>query len=286
MKPNILLFGLLVFSLLFPTACTRQKTEGSARDNVLAIVNGEKITEDDLSLVLPQGHSQISPEAKSQALDDLVNQELLYQQGLKLGLDRDAKYRDLITIMELRLKQVRRAEMARRVMSTRIAASVDVSEEDARRFYAQNESKIMKNLHLAIARFQDEQAGRTALASMQAGKAFETVAAEVSQARLVGAEPWDAGFLQWNQIPAEWSDAVYSLSPGGISDVLSSKKTGVCVVKLIDQKTNADATYERMSGSIMNRLRDQRIREAYDRYLAELRTQAKIVNKNERRKAS
>ena len=42
---------------------------------------------------------------REQALQDLIDEELLYQKGLKLGLDKDAKYKNALKVMEARMKR-------------------------------------------------------------------------------------------------------------------------------------------------------------------------------------
>ena len=94
------------------------------------------------------------------------------------------------------------------------------------------------------------------------------------------------GFLHWNQIPVEWVDAVYALKKGEISGVLSSQRSGIYIIKLVDRRKNPDAALERVSASIMNRLVDMRGREAYSHYIEELKREARIVKPDERRKPS
>jgi parvulin-like peptidyl-prolyl isomerase len=118
-------------------------------------------------------------------------------------------------------------------------------------------------------------------------ESFETVAREkfahASQGKTV---PWDMGYLHWNQIPSEWMDAVYALKKGEVSGVLSSQRSGIYIVKVVDRRKNPDAALERVSAGITNRLVDMRNKEAYSNYLGELKREARIVKPEERRKPS
>ncbi len=267
----------------FISSCTNQPSQSA--DAVVAVVNGSAITEDDLALFMNGGHSIREPEdARLRMIDELINQELLYQQGLKLGMDKDPRYRNQIRIMEMRIREYKRAEMARQVASIKIAAAVSITSEDARRYYAQNESMITTDLRLSILRFPSEDQARAAHESITAGAPFDDVAAQVLPAG--SGQDGDTGFLHWNQIPVEWADSFFNLSRGEVSRVLHSPRLGYCVARLTDRRKNPDATFEAMSASITNRLQDIRIQEAYDRYIAQLRKEAHIIKHAERRNAS
>ena len=75
-----------------------------AGGKVIAKVNGTPITEEDLSFRLPGAHGERKASGNQQkALDDVITEELLYQQGLKIGLDKDPGYRAQIAKLEHQL---------------------------------------------------------------------------------------------------------------------------------------------------------------------------------------
>ena len=71
-------------------------------------------------------------------------------------------------------------------------------------------------------------------------------------------------------------DAVYRLKPGGVSDVVNSQRTGFQIFKLFEARKNPKADFASMSGLIMNRLRDEKVIEAYEQYVEKLKKEAKI----------
>jgi parvulin-like peptidyl-prolyl isomerase len=252
-------------------------------DTVVLRVNGEAITEAEVGMKIQQlmGHGrEVSPEIRQSAEKELVEQELLAQKGRQLGLDQDEKYRQAVRAMEIRVRDFQRAELARRVRNTQVAAFVEVTDEDVKQYYAGNKTTLSTDVHLLVLRFADEASARRARNEMSEGKPFETVLVNTDAA----SEPTkpavqDLGFLRWNQVPVEWAGAAASLNDGEVSDVLISGRTGPCIIKVLERRTNVDEPFETMSASIMNRLRDQRLLEAYDRYIAGLKKEAKIVRK-------
>jgi peptidyl-prolyl cis-trans isomerase C len=287
MKSKTLTLCTLLFTLLVFPACKAKDDIQVKKESLLATVNGVAITEDDLSLKLQGGHSgNITPQMREQALQELIDEELLYQKGLKLGLDKDAKYRNAVKIMEARIKAFKRSEMARLMKGSKIASTVNITNEDVKKYFSEHEAMIANDLHLFGIRFPEEGEARAAYERMKS-ESFEAVAREKFARLPKGkAAPWDMGFLHWNQIPIEWADAVYALKKGEVSGVLSSQRSGIYIVKVVDRRKNPDAALERVSASIMNRLVDMRGREAYNHYIDELKREARIVKPEERRKPS
>jgi len=287
MKSKTLAFYALFLTLLVFSACKAKDDAHVKKGSLLAEVNGVAITEDDLNLRLQGGHAgNIAPQMREQALQDLIDEELLYQKGVKLGLDKDAKYKNALKVMEARMNAFKRAEMARMMKGSKIASAVNVTNEDVKKYFTEHEAMISTDVHLLGIRFPDEGEAGKAYERMKS-ESFEAVAREkFARAPKGKTAPWDMGFLHWNQIPAEWVDAVYALKKGEISGVLNSQRSGIYIVKIVDRRKNPDAALERASASIMNRLVEIRGREAYSHYIDELKREAKIVKPDERRKPS
>ena len=269
-----LLPGLLFGCGAKPETAARPEPESK----IIAKVNGTPITEEDLILRRPGAHGQRRATGDQQkALDDVITEELLYQQGLKIGLDKDPGYRAQIAKLEHQLAVAKRAEMTRRVYNTQVAARVEITPADAKNYYDKNVNQITRDLHLGVISFNNGDQAREALQKIRGGATFESVARSVMGNQLsAGREPWDLGFLSWAQIPFDFVDAVYKLKPGEVSDVVSSQRTGLQIFKLFGARKNPKADFASVSGLIMNRLRDEKIIEAYQQYVDKLKKEAKI----------
>jgi parvulin-like peptidyl-prolyl isomerase len=261
--------------------CTDKK--GSAKSSetggkVLAKVNGTPIIEEDLSFRLAGPHGgRMAPGDQPKALEDLINEELIYQQGLKIGLDKDPGYQARIARIERQLAHVKRAEMTRRVYNTQVAAKVEITNADAKNYYDKNAHQIATDLHLGVLSFSNKEGAEETLKKIRGGAPFESIARSVMGSQgSAGREPWDLGFLSWDQIPVDFVDTVYQLKPGEVSEVVSSKRTGYQVFKLFGVRKNPKADFTAVSGVIMNRLRDKKVLESYEQYVTNLRKEAKI----------
>jgi peptidyl-prolyl cis-trans isomerase C len=253
-----------------------------ASEETIVTVNGTPITVGEVNFRLRQSHHgvKLTPEVERQTIEDMVNQELMYQEGLRLGLDMDEKYRNAVRELEMRVESIKRGEMARMLYNAKIAAKAAISDEDVKKFYEENEGNMRTELHLLQVQFPDEAPAEKALERLKGGLSFDDLARErYGDVRKGMKEPWDLGFLRWNQIPSEWLEAVYSLKTGEVSGIIRGGRTGIRIFKLLEKRENPEAGLETMRAGIANRLRDERIKEEYDRYIKGLREKAKIVKR-------
>ena len=263
------------------------KPEGDGK--VLATVNGTAITQKDLELsTRPSGHS---PGGAAKDLDYLIGEELMYQQGKRIGLDRDPTYQK----QRARLEQsghgmaknspehVRsvanemRSEMAQRVFSTQIAARAEVRMAEAKEYFERNRQTIGTQLHLGLIKLQSRQDAQKALQRISQGEKFEAVARQAKGKTVQTASP-DLGFLSWTEIPIDFVEPLYKLKPGEVSGILGNQQAGFQIVKVYETRPSPKPPqFADVSGSIMNGLRDLKIVQLHHQYLGQLKKEAKIV---------
>jgi len=270
-----------VVAILWGCSGKPPQTDTPEMGKTLATVNGVDITEADVGLRLQSVHGKVpgSEEIrKESALEEIIREELLYQEGMKLGLDRDPIYRNKIARLERQLADVKRAEMARRVYNTEIASKIEVTTEDARRYYDAHAEEISTELHLGVITFSNGGDANRELNAIREGTPFEEVARRIMGGESVrGREPWDLGFVSWGTLPLEVSDSVYRLKTGEVSNVLGSRRGRFQVFMVLGSRKKPDVSFQNASGVILNRLRDQKMREAYDQYVARLRREGTVL---------
>ncbi len=243
---------------------------------IVAKVNGTPITEEDLKYRIPTAHGKAIGN-QERALDEVIIEQLLYEEGLKIGLDKDPGYQAVIARMERQLAHVKRAEMTRRVYNTQVAAKIEVTHSEVKDYYDRNVDRITTELHLGVIAFNNRETAEESLGKIRGGATFESVARAAMGTRgAAGREPWDLGFVSWDRVPVDFGEAVYQLKPGDVSNVVSSPRTGYQIFKLFEARKNSKAEFASVSGMIMNRLREAKMNEAYERYLQQLKKEAKI----------
>ena len=245
---------------------------------VLAKVNGTPITEDDLRLSARTAHGMAPEGEKLRALDDVIQGELLYQEGLRLGLDKDPGYLKEMAKMEKQLANMKRGEITRRLYNTQVASKVEITNQEAQEYYNKNVDQIQAELRLGMIKFSNKEEAEATLKKIRSGEPFKKVAeANLPQGMpATHRPPWDLGFVTWDRIPDEFWPAVYKLKPGEVSDVVSSKRSGFHIFTLLEKRKNSKMEFSQVSGLIMTRLRDRKIMESFENYIAKLKKDAKI----------
>ena len=170
------------------------------------------------------GHGDSAEGMKDRVVDDIINQELLYQKAVKLGLDKDEKYQSSVRLFERRVIAYKRSEMSRRVRNTQIASKVNVTDQDIRDYYDKHAEEITTDLRLFVLQFSRKRTRKNRWTEFRQGRLLKKSLPENFPHATRGKNPWDRGFLSWNEIPNDLLDAVYRLKKGDVSDVVNTGK--------------------------------------------------------------
>jgi len=282
-------FIFIAIALFLVSGCSEKKGPAAKAPppaKILAKVNGTAITEDDLRVNVLTGHGTGRETEKMRVLDDVIKAELLYQEAIKQGLDKEPAYAREAERMEKQLLSRKRSELVRRMYNSRIASRADVTDQEALDYYNKNIGQITTERHLGMLTFSTKEEAEAALKRIRGGEGFKAVAEAnvpkgmppgAPKGKPAGGRPqWDMGFVSWSQLPIDFQDAVSKLKPGEVSDVVSSQRAGIHIFTLIESRKNPKTDYNSVSGLIKMRLRDRKITEAYDTYVQKLWKDAKI----------
>jgi parvulin-like peptidyl-prolyl isomerase len=273
----------VLLAVLVAVAAPGCKKEQTATDHsggkLLARVNTTTITEGDLARWMGgAAHGQTAtPEVQSKMVDRLIDLELLYQNGVELGLDKDVEFQSKRAKVKQDLKIFDRIQIKRLVVEKAIAPKVQVTDDMARKYFEEHRAEIQNDWHFYSLQFPTEEEAQAALAEIKGGVSFETLANRLSQSKLGQPVPrWDNGFVPWARIPPEWHDAVFKLKLNELSDVVRSRDAGIRIVKLVGSRPRPSADFDLVSDDIAALLREQLLLTAADDYLAQLRQEASI----------
>ena len=128
--------ALLAFSVALSVAGS-----ALAAEKILARVNGKPITEKDLNQVmesLPPNYKSLenNPAFRKQLLNNMVKEELLYQEALKEGVEKDPEVQREIALMKKRI-------LVQALLRKHIKiGKVEVSDSEAKAFYEKNKDRF------------------------------------------------------------------------------------------------------------------------------------------------
>ena len=192
------------------------------------------------------------------------------------------------------LKQRIRKDLGyKKFFEKQFAAKLDVSEEDARKHYADHKRRFdrpaqVRVSHIVIKAKNFESEGTDPAAAkakaaaraddllkqIKAGADFEKLAREnaTSPSRKDGG---DLGFIRKGQAPPDFEKAAFALEVGKVSGVLETRNV-YQIVKVTDNRT-AVSGFDNVKNDAMKDLKARRLSELSSQYVKSLKAAAKIV---------
>lgn len=257
-----------------------QKTDSDVQGKILATVNGLPITEYDVKQSIKKvvHGEQLTPEATQNVLQVLVRNELIYQQSIELGLDKNPEYRRKLDEIEAQLRYFKRQEMSNAYREY-IKNKSAVTDSEAKEYFEKNSKRIQTKYHVWQIYYKGEEA-RIAedYKDLKSGKSFEKVASRRFPSLPKGMNaPWDLGYLYWSQIPPPWQDIIDRLEPGQVSEIIKGPGERFWVIKLVDKSVDPKITSDTEKGKIVEVLRKQKADELHEAMLSQMRTKSKIT---------
>jgi hypothetical protein len=248
--------------VLAQAACKRTRsTPAEADDNpVLATVNGVSIRQLDVDVKLQsRGAKGKTGLNATQVLETIIQDELLAQRAVELGLDADPVYQRKLRRSAAELAGLRREGLGDLFQQKEIVAKASVTEDDARRYFDEHSRRLRTTVRVGQILRRSEHEIEAVRAQLASGKSFEEVAeAGVPKLPPDARRPWDLGKLRWEQLPEEWSAALETLEPGKTSEILRGASGRFWIVKLFERTEDPAVTFEQLKAAILARLQPSR----------------------------
>jgi parvulin-like peptidyl-prolyl isomerase len=245
----------------------------------LARINNAVITVEDFNKKYRENLKffQFKAPTKKGVLDDLIKRELGIQEAKKLGLDRDPEVVD-------RMNTVLYHALLDKKLSKDFE-TIHVTDDEARAFYSKNPEIRTSHIFVAvrpdatpaqqkaaldkIKRIQDEE--------LKGGKmSFAEVAQRFSEG-VAAPMGGDIDYQTRDKLdPVYYETAVKLGSPGKVSGIVRSQ-FGYHIIKLTALKPWDDVD----KAQVKRMLFDERRAQIFEKYMTQLRAQAKVTIKNE-----
>ena len=257
--------ALFFVSVLLISGC------GDAKSKVLARVNGKSITVGDFDTRLskmPAYYKAIASKRKKDFLDDMINEQLIYKESLKRGLDRDAEVRELIEEAKHKILVAKLLEVEGKKWG--------VTEEKIKEYYEAHKEEFATPLKMRASHIMvdsGEQAEEV-LKKLSEGSDFAALAKEYSKdpSKEKGG---DIGYFVKGQLIPEIEEVCLKLKVGETSGVIKTK-IGYHIIKVTDRIEPKESDFSQVRSSIEKGLSDMAQREAMDNLIKNLRAKARI----------
>jgi peptidyl-prolyl cis-trans isomerase C len=261
------------------------------------------------------GKNEITDEqiaqAKNKIMDNLIATELLYQECKKVGIkvndkevlktfnQQKAQFKSneafRAALIEsnynegLLKNQIKIGLIIQSYIEQNFGKKTVIPDEDVKKYYDENIDKfkqpeeIRASHILILAPSGTDQEKKDAfkkdteaiLQRLKAGEDFASVAKEVSQDPSTKEKGGDLGFFTKGQMVKSFEDSAFALSPGEMSDIVETE-FGFHIIKVTDKKEAKTVSLDEAKEGIRSSLKSAKVNSDVNKYIAELRSKAKI----------
>lgn len=237
----------------------------------IATVNGRALQDDDLRLTLKnlndgQFQGLISnPISRAEAVQAVVDQELLVQLGEKEGLDKSAEFQKSLNAAK---RQLLAAYMLEKKLGPKI------SESEMRKFYEANRVRYTTDTVRVqhILTETQAQAEEVLKKVKEPGADFQKLAETLSRDPSAKNNRGDIGYITRDQFVPEFTDAAFTAEAGSVTGPVKTTY-GFHVIKVVDRRLGTHLNYEEVELRVRNALQQRLARDL----LTQLRGGAKVV---------
>jgi len=280
MRKVLFLLGAALLLVGCPSKGTNTiSAKGKKTGPVLARVGDEALTRDELLLLF---RGQVPPDAPreklQQVLESWVNGELWYQEAERRGIGKDET-----TQMALRNEE-RNAIAA--MLLARIKDTVSVSDADVYDYFQQHKDDYTVGTKIMYIILRDPELAAKVQADLKGGADFKATAKQMSYEAEESRGQETPYFVRNDsnmfllQLSPELNQAIFSLQPGQVSDVVTVAGTGGAtywIVKCVDRKRlKSDVKFEDVRKAIGDELLPWKQRQVVDAFAAQLEAKTKV----------
>ncbi len=253
---------------------------------VLATVNGMEVGsiefEQSAQRKSPAAGDQLSLEEKKEVLNKLVEEKLLYLEALKKGLDKDPK------VQKVMVNTLLRQDVYASVKNS------DFNDAELQAYYEAHKDEFIvpekvqiKRILIKVSEQRSDADAKKLADEVYAGvkkdpAAFKDLAGKHSE------DPYkrrggDVGFVAKTGKPGLDQAVVDKAFEMAVEQVSEPFKTseGYNIVVVANKRERVERTYAQMKGSVLRKVKNDRLKNLYDSYVTDLRTGAKIEIKED-----
>jgi peptidyl-prolyl cis-trans isomerase C len=266
--------GVLAIILLF--ACAKKEEKQAS---YLAKVGNSVITEADLEREiknLPDFVQKMfeGPNGREKFLEELVKRELLYQEALKEGLDKDPAY-------QKKLEDFKKINLVGILLEKEIESKEKISDKEIRDYYEKHKEDFapVSQVRLSHIVVNTEGEAQKVLERLKKGEDFAQLAKKISIDTVSAKKGGDLGFFSRGDIPSEFRVVAARLKTGEISEPIKTK-SGYEIVKVTDKKVGQVIEFDKVKNLISQNLLAEKQKESFDSYIEGLKKKYKVeINK-------
>lgn len=243
---------------------------------VYATVNGDKVTSQDIQMVIRDPRvkfDSLPKNTQKRVLDKIIEQKLLSADILKTDIVKDKQYLDA-------LKSIKQS-LALQVWMQKKHNSLNISDNEAKDFYNKNKSKFqqkaqMKASHILV---KTEKEANNIIATLKKSKNLKSDFTQMAKDKSVGPSGKNGGELGWftkEKMVPEFSKATMKLSKGEITTSPIKTRFGYHIIYLDDKKPASTAAFNDVKEKIKEKIKQEKLMKELELKALQLKKNAKI----------
>jgi peptidyl-prolyl cis-trans isomerase C len=268
---------ILIVSAIIISGCA-QKEEGGK--DFLAKVNSKTITKEDFNNklnTLPEwarGRFK-SVEGQKEFLDEIIKEELLYQEAINRNVDKE------VEIME-KIEEFKRMTMISTLLKREIEAKTSLKENEAKEFYEKHKDNFMTGLEVKAQHIlvDTKEEADDLLKKIMKNESFSELAKNFSKDKGTAMKGGDLGYFSTGRMVPEFEKTAFSLKVGEISEPVKSQ-FGYHIIKVNDKKEGKLREFEEVKATIEKRLSMDKQKTIFETYVNNLKEKAANIDINE-----
>jgi len=259
------LSALLIASVFAFSGC------GNEKSKPLATIDGKAITVGDFEKrvsKMPAYYKTLASQRKKDFLDDMINEQLIYKEALKRGINREPEVKEL-------LDEAKRKILIAKLMEVEVKKSA-VTEDKIKEFYQIHKDDFVTPLKLRASHIMvdTEAEANEVLQKLKEGGDFAQLAKQYSK------DPskdrgGDIGYFIKGQLMPELEEICFKLQPGQISDIIKTK-FGYHIIKLTDRIEPRTVEISEVRDAIEKELKDMAQQRTLNDLVKNLRSKAHV----------
>lgn len=255
---------------------------------VLATVNGDAITSDEVNKVLmegTQGRFDSLPadkqnELRQRIIEGMVAQQLVFEDAKKSGILESKEYKHEFQVLLERMKM----QLAAKVWEQQQFEAIRVDEKEVKSYYNTNTDEFVdkekvRARHILMKTKEDAEAVIHSMKGLS-GEKLKTEFTAQAKSKSTGpsaAKGGDLGYFPRGQMVPSFNDAVFAMRVGTISAEPVQSQFGYHVIYLEDKKPAQKMSFKEVENFIEQRLKMDKFKAAMEKKMNSLKAKAKIT---------
>jgi parvulin-like peptidyl-prolyl isomerase len=243
----------------------------------LAVVNGEKVTNEDLSMLLKQmriNYDSLNPQQKKQIINQLVDRKLLIINAQKKGTYKTKEFKKALEKIK--------GDLALEIWMQKELQKIKISDKELKVFYNKNRYRYTQKAQVRarhiLVKTKKEAINIIKLLNSANDKRSKFITlAKTKSTGPSGKNGGDLGFFDKTQMVSSFSQAAFSLKVGDYTKTPVKTQFGYHVIFVEEKKAGGTIAFDKVKPQIIQQLQMQKFGKIIKQKTKVLRNKAKIT---------